>query len=96
MLFDVDTDRLADVCERYGIRSLMVFGSVAAGTAGPQSDVDLLYEIREGAHLGWEIEQLNDELDQIFGRHVDLVPRAYLNPRIKDRVLAQAQQLYAA
>ena len=37
---DVDDQALADVCDRYGIAELRVFGSRARGTAGPGSRVD--------------------------------------------------------
>jgi predicted nucleotidyltransferase len=35
--------RLAELCQKYGIAELSVFGSVARGDARPDSDVDLLY-----------------------------------------------------
>ena len=60
----VDEARLADVCARYGIARLRVFGSVARGTATPDSDIDVLYELEPGRRLGWEIEQLADELQR--------------------------------
>jgi predicted nucleotidyltransferase len=41
----VDEARLADVCARYGIARLRVFDSVACGTATPDSDIDVLYEL---------------------------------------------------
>jgi predicted nucleotidyltransferase len=93
---EVDGARLAAVCERYGIGRLMIFGSVARGTAGPASDVDVLYELRPGRRLGWEIEDLTDELTQVFGRPVDLVSWAALHERLRVAVLAEAQPLYAA
>lgn len=93
---EVDETRLAAVCERYGIGALMIFGSVARGTAGPTSDVDVLYELRPGRRLGWEIEDLADELSEVFGRRVDLVSRAGLHERMRAAVLAEAQPLYAA
>ncbi|MFP5345977.1 MAG: nucleotidyltransferase family protein [Actinomycetes bacterium] len=71
----VDEARLAEVCSRYGIARLRVFGSVARGTATPDSDMDVLYELKPGHRLGWEIEQLADELAAVFGRPVDLVSR---------------------
>ncbi|MDQ1288075.1 MAG: uncharacterized protein QG622_1640 [Actinomycetota bacterium] len=74
----------------------MIFGSAAHGTAGPASDVDVLYELRPGHRLGWEIEDLADELSEIFGRSIDLVSRAGLHERIRAAVLAEAQPLYAA
>ncbi len=92
----VDEARLADVCARYGIARLLVFGSVARGTATPDSDVDVLYELEPGRRLGWGIEQLADELAALFGRPVDLVSPAALHPRLKDTVLSEARTLYAA
>jgi predicted nucleotidyltransferase len=92
----VDEARLAAVCARYGVARLMIFGSVARGTAEPSSDVDVLYELQPGRRLGWEIEDLSDELSELFGRPVDLVSRAALHERLRPAVLAEAQPLYAA
>jgi predicted nucleotidyltransferase len=72
----VDEARLAEVCGRYGIARLRVFGSVARGTATADSDIDVLYELEPGRRLGWEIEQLADEFAAVFGRPVDLVSPA--------------------
>jgi predicted nucleotidyltransferase len=65
---EVDEQRLADIAGRYGIAELKVFGSGATGTAGPNSDIDVLYTLRPGRRLGWEIEQLADEPSELFGR----------------------------
>jgi predicted nucleotidyltransferase len=92
----VDEVRLADVCRRYGIARLLVFGSVARGTAQPDSDIDVLYDLLPGRRLGWEIEQLTDELAEILDRPVDLVSATALHRRLKDTVLSDAQMLYAA
>lgn len=91
-----DEARLAAVCARYGVARLMIFGSVARGTAEPSSDVDVLYELQPGRRLGWEVEDLSDELSELFGRPVDLVSRAALHERLRAAVLAEAQPLYAA
>ncbi|MDO8307203.1 MAG: hypothetical protein Q7V58_02460 [Actinomycetota bacterium] len=37
------------------------------------SDVDVLYVLRDGVHLGWAINGLSDELERVLGRPVDLV-----------------------
>ena len=92
----LDEARLAAVCVRYGVARLMIFGSVARGTAEPSSDVDVLYELQRGRRLGWEIVDLSDELSELFGRPVDLVSRAALHERLRAAVLAEAQPLYAA
>ena len=93
---EVDEQRLADICDRYGIARLEVFGSQARGTARPDSDIDVLYTLRPGRKLGWEIEQLADELTDLFGRHVDLISLRSLHPLLQPSVLAEARLLYAA
>lgn len=93
---EVDEERLAAVCARYGVGRLLIFGSVARGTATPDSDVDVLYELLPGRVLGWEIEQFADELSEVLGRPVDLVSLAALHRRLREPVLAEARALFAA
>lgn len=88
--------RLAELCREYGIAELAVFGSVARGSAGPDSDVDLLYVRVPGNDLGMAYFALQEDLEELFGRPVDLVPKEGLHRVIRDRVLADAQVLYAA
>ena len=72
-----------------GVKSLAVFGSVARGEAGPDSDVDLLIEIvRPMGFFGFfAIQEL---IEQILGRPVDLVTPESLKPGLRDRVLRGA------
>lgn len=93
---DVDPERLREVCERYGVASLEVFGSVARGEDQLDSDVDLLYVLKPGARLGFRIFDLEDELAALFGRPVDLVARKSINKYLREQVLAEAQPFYAA
>ncbi|MDO5066759.1 MAG: nucleotidyltransferase family protein [Propionibacteriaceae bacterium] len=92
---NIDERRLAELCNRYGIMRLAVFGSVARGEATADSDIDLLYDLRPGAHLGWEIEDLTDELADVFGgRPVDLISRSALHPLIRHQVLSEAEPIH--
>ena len=92
----IDSAKLADFCRRHHIRKLAFFGSVLSDDFRPDSDVDVLYEFEPGHEPGWNIESIADELTQLLGRRVDLVPLKYLNARIRDRVLAGAEFQYAA
>ena len=93
---EIDTARLAEVCERYGLAELAVFGSVARGDAGPGSDVDLLFALAPDARLGFAMFDLEDELTEIFGRPVDLLSKDSVHRLLRDEVLAEAKVLYAA
>ena len=88
--------RLAELCQKYGIAELSVFGSIARGDERPESDVDLLYARLPGNDLGMSYFALQDDLEKLFGRPVDLVPKEGLHRVIRDHVLADAQVLYAA
>ncbi|SRR6266566_7300413 len=93
---EVNREQLAAICERYGIAELKIFGSQARDTAHSDSDIDVLYTLQPGRRLGWEIEQLADELTDLFGRRVDLVSSRALHPLLRPSVLAEARPLYAA
>src|SRR4051812_27405624 len=72
-----------------GVRSLDVFGSIARGEAQPESDVDLLVEFEEvPGFLGYV--RLRNRLQQIVGRHVELVMASGLHPRLREKVLREA------
>lgn len=93
---EVDLERIEEICQRYGVARLEVFGSVAQGRERPDSDIDVLYDLVPGGRLGWEIENLADELSAVLRRPVDLVSRRALHKRLREAVLAEAQLLYTA
>jgi len=93
---EVDAQALAAVCSKYGIAELKIFGSQARGEARPDSDIDVLYTLQPGRKLGWEIEQLADELSALLGHRADLISARALHPRLKPAVLSEARPLYAA
>jgi len=92
----VDADRLAEICRRYGLAELAVFGSAARGELQPGSDIDLLYVPNPDAHLGWRIEELAEELSALYGRPVDLVSKRHLHELLREQILQDARIVYAA
>ena len=75
--------------QRFGICSLALFGSVARGEGGPDSDVDILVEFRETPGLA-EYMGLKFWLEDRLGRHVDLVMDKALKPWARPLVEAEA------
>lgn len=75
--------------KRFGVRSLALFGSVARDEATAGSDIDLLVEFDRPVGL-FELFGLQDELEAILGRSVDLGTVQSLKPRVREKVLEQA------
>jgi uncharacterized protein len=95
-LAGVDREHVAEICRRYGVTELSVFGSRARGDADATSDIDLLYTLAPGRHLGFSINRLEDELAEAFGCPVDVVSKRALHRLIRDEVLSESRILYAA
>lgn len=72
----IDHERLAECCRRYGVVWLETFGSFVTGDAGPESDLDILVTFSPGANVGLEFVELQHKLEEILGRRVDLLTRA--------------------
>jgi hypothetical protein len=69
-----------------------VFGSVARGEAGENSDIDLLVELEQGRSL---LDQagLMVELEKLLGRKVDVVTEQGLYWLLRRRILKEARPL---
>jgi len=92
----VPREELAAFCRRRHIRWLAFVGSVLTDEFRPDSDIDALVEFAPGHTPGLAIIDVEDDLsDLLGGRKIDLLIRQDLNRWIRDRVLAQAQVLYA-
>jgi predicted nucleotidyltransferase len=80
------------IAEKHGAYNVRVFGSVARGEAGPNSDVDILVEVGR-RHSSFFPGGLVTDLEELLGRHVDVVTVKGLNEFIRDRVLKEAVAL---
>lgn len=70
-----------------GVTSVSLFGSLARGEAGPESDVDLLLDLGEPARFGlFDLVELKDRLGQRLGRPVDVAFRSRLRPWLAARI----------
>jgi uncharacterized protein len=97
LLRQVDVQQLADICRRYGIEWLAVFGSHVRGDARGDSDVDVVVEFAPGRTPGFGFVRVADALRAAFlGRPVDLFTRNGLSPRLRERIDSCARTLYGA
>jgi hypothetical protein len=75
---------LIAAADRHGAGNLRVFGSVARGEDGPDSDVDLMVDLAPGTGL-FGLSALERELEEILRAEVDLSPADSLKPRVRAR-----------
>ena len=86
-------ERLLPVLTAHQVLRAGIFGSMATNTATESSDIDLLVELKNDKTL-LDLIALKLDLEQVAKRKVDLVTYESLNPRIKERVLAQEKRLF--
>jgi len=94
-------NRLRPFCEKHPIRRLEVFGSVARGVAGPESDVDLLVTLDDHAPVPVAaLLEMAGEAEEVVGAPVDFVLRSSLdkspNRRAREHILSTAVVLYGS
>jgi predicted nucleotidyltransferase len=92
----VDRKKIAALCRRRRIRRLSLFGSVLRDDFRPDSDVDVLVEFAPDQIIGFDILDIERELSDLFGGHkADIVSQKYLNRRLRNHILAEAEPQYA-
>jgi hypothetical protein len=99
-LIEAQKQRIGELCRRFHVRRLEVFGSAArGGDFDPRrSDVDFLVEFDAGyrADAFDDYFDLKEGLESLLGRSVDLVvDRAIRNPYFRASVERSRQPVYA-
>jgi predicted nucleotidyltransferase len=99
-LIEKNRDAIAELCQRFHVARLEVFGSAATGEFDPaRSDVDFLVEFKplEPGPLADAYFGLLAAFQRLLGRHVDLVtPKAIRNPYLLRSLNETRRALYAA
>jgi predicted nucleotidyltransferase len=88
--------KLDEVCRKYYVRKLSIFGSTLHGEARPESDLDVLVEFIPGHVPGFAFIDLKDELSELLDRPVDLRTPEELSKYFRESVVSEARQIYAS
>ncbi len=84
----VDPAALEEICRKYCVRRLVLFGSALRDDFSPQSsDLDFVVEFDRRLELPWDgqVTGLMNELSELFGRDVDVVERLLMTNRFLQR-----------
>jgi predicted nucleotidyltransferase len=94
----IEQAKIVDFCRRWQVVEFSLFGSVLREDFRPDSDIDVLVTFAvEARHSLLDLVRMQDELEALLGRKVDLVEQAGLrNPFRRHAILAGREVLYAA
>ena len=76
------SERLDQLRDRYGVKTLALFGSAARDELRPESDIDVLVAF-DGPATFQRYFDLKDELERLLSRRVDVVTVRGLKPRAR-------------
>lgn len=98
---DIPEPEVRAFCQRWDISELALFGSTVREDFRPDSDVDVLVRFHPSAHPTlFDLVRMKDELQQVFGRPVDLVSRRAIessrNYLRREAILGSATVIYAS
>jgi predicted nucleotidyltransferase len=85
-------DDILRLAQKHGARNVRLFGSAARGEDRAESDLDLLVDMEDGRSLVDHVA-LKQDLEDLLGREIDVVTERSLHPRLRDRVLREAEAL---
>ncbi len=88
-------EALAVFCGRYHVKKLSLFGSVLGEKFTDMSDIDVLVEFEEGHVPGYAFITMQDELEMLLKRRIDLHTPNSLSKYFRREVMQQARVLYA-
>jgi hypothetical protein len=91
-------DQVTAFCKKWKVKEFSLFGSVLTDEFRPDSDMDVLVDLRPGHGLTlYDWLDMIEELKEIFGRKVDLVAKRGLkNPFRRREILRTAEAVYAS
>ena len=79
-------EHLPEIRERFFIETLGIFGSVSRGEDTPESDVDVLYDFRDGKGNMHTFSDFTQYIEELLGRDADFVSLKWISPRLRSYV----------
>jgi len=98
---DISTETIAAFCQRWRVNELALFGSALRQDFDGDSDIDILISFdRNAAWSLIDLVRMQEELEMLLGREVDLVERRAVeksqNYIRRKHILSTAEPLYVA
>ena len=93
----VPPKKIKEFCRRYQVQRMALFGAVLRKDFRLKNDVEILVTFSPNARIGFlALARMQRELTELYHRQVDLVPMDGLKATIRDSVLSNIEEIYAA
>ena len=94
----LDYNEVINICKKYFIKELSLFGSSIRDDFTQNSDIDILVSFEQNLTITlFDIIELEDELSKIFNKEVAILEKESLkNPIRKNKILSTREIIYAA
>lgn len=89
----IDISKLLQMCGRYDINFLGIFGSYVHGNVTPESDLDLLARFSRRKSL-LELVRIEREISEALGIKVDLLTEKSISPYLRERIMSELKVIY--
>lgn len=80
--------KVIPVLKRHGATKAGLFGSLVRGQMRKRSDIDVLVDLPRNLSL-IDVVGIQQEIEEVIGRKVDLVEYAAIKPLLRDQILAE-------
>ena len=96
---NLSQQKIEKLCKKWKIKELALFGSVLREDFDTEkSDIDVLITFLPDVVWGWDLVEMKDELEAIFGRRVDFLEKKVLekskNPYRREAILSTHEVIY--
>jgi len=92
---NIEKYKLKEICKKYDIIFMGVFGSYVHGDFTPKSDLDLLVRFSKQKGL-LDLVRIEREISQYAGVKVDMLTEGSLSPYLKDSIISDLEVVYDA
>ncbi len=89
-ILDILRQNKADICDRFGVLEIAVFGSTARGDREVDSDIDIHVELKKEYKKFYNFMDLKFFLEEILDNKVDLGIKDSIRKELKERILKES------
>ncbi|MDR0547096.1 MAG: nucleotidyltransferase domain-containing protein [Dysgonamonadaceae bacterium] len=94
MISDTQQNIIINTIMPFNPVKIGIFGSMARGEDTEQSDIDILYQLKDAVGI-FNLVRMKDDLEKKLNKKVDLVSEKYIHPKLKPYIMGDLKIIYS-